>query len=239
MVEKANISVEQDVAVPDAAESAVAPKPKTKKAVRKKRALSPKTKRTKAQRTAEMRQSIIDAAAYVVGKRGYAEASISRITEKAGIAQGTFYLYFSSRQDLFDQLLPDVGRDMLEFIRESVHGASSFYEVEERGFRAFFQFCKKNPGFFRILNEAEVAAPKGYKKHFDVLVEHYVGSMKRSIDGGEITDFSDKELEALAYMMMASRSYLYMAYVKDKGTKGDIPDWVVQAYMKVVHRGIG
>ena len=212
---------------------------KTKQVSRKKRALSPKAKRTKAQRAAEMRQSILDAAAHVVGRRGYAEASISRITEKAGIAQGTFYLYFDSRQDLLDQLLPDVGREMLEFIRDAVHGASDFYEVEERGFRAFFQYCKKNPGFFRILNEAEVAAPKGYKKHFDLLVKHYVASMKRSIERGEITEFSDKELEALAYMMMASRSYLYMAYVKDKGTKGNIPEWVVDAYMKVVHRGIG
>ena len=57
------------------------------------------------------RKGLFQAAAYVVGKHGYANASIGRITERCGLAQGTFYLYFDSRQDLFDQLLPAVGEE--------------------------------------------------------------------------------------------------------------------------------
>ena len=52
----------------------------------------------------------------VVGEQGYAGASIALITQRAGLAQGTFYLYFDSREDLFDQLLPEVGQELLDFL---------------------------------------------------------------------------------------------------------------------------
>ena len=37
---------------------------------------------------------LLEAAAQVVGTDGYADASISKITQLAGVAQGTFYNYF-------------------------------------------------------------------------------------------------------------------------------------------------
>ena len=49
------------------------------------------------------RQALFAAAALVVGEYGYEETSITRITEKAGVAIGTFYNYFETRQELFDQ----------------------------------------------------------------------------------------------------------------------------------------
>ncbi len=198
---------------------------------------APARRATRQERAEKTRLRILRAAAKIVGEYGYADASIGRITEAANIAQGTFYLYFNSRQDLFDVLLPRVGQDMLEFIRAKVHGASSYYEVEERGFRAFFDFLSKNPGFFRILNEAEVAAPKAHAEHLRILTTAYVGSLKRAIDNGEIRNFSEKELETLAYVFQASRSYLYLCHIKGKRRK-KLPEWVVQTYMKLVRDGL-
>jgi AcrR family transcriptional regulator len=191
-------------------------------------------------RTEELRNKIFAAAADVVGRLGYADASINRITEVAGIAQGTFYLYFESRQALFDELLPHVGSDLIDYLKKKVSGAANFMEVEERGFRAFFKFLDTNPGFFRILNEAEVAAPKAHEKHMALLTEHYVSSLQRSVDKGEIKTFQKQELEVLACVFQAARSYLYLRYVKDKGTgkTRKLPNWVVDTYMKLVKNGL-
>lgn len=188
------------------------------------------------QRTEELRNRIFAAAAKIVGDHGYADASIDRITELAGMAKGTFYLYFSSRQDLLDELLPHVGTDLITYLRAEVSGAKTFFEVEERGFRAFFSFLKNNPGFFRILNEAEVAAPVAHAKHMALVTAHYVSSMQRSVERGEIKNFRDKELEALAYVFQSARSYLYMRYVKDRRLRKP-PEWVVEAYMKLIRGG--
>src|SRR5882762_5560618 len=64
------------------------------------------------------RRRLFAAAIKVVGKYGYAGASVARITEEAGVAQGTFYLHFESRQVLLDQLLPAVGEDVTTAVRE-------------------------------------------------------------------------------------------------------------------------
>lgn len=184
------------------------------------------------------RQAIFEAAAKVVGEHGYADASITRITEAAGIAQGTFYLYFDSRQALFDELLPHVGQDMLHVIRDRVAGAKDVYDVEERGFRAFFGYLKDNPGFFRILNEAEVAAPLAHKKHFKLLSDHYVESLERGLKAGQIRQFDREELETVAYMFMAARSYLYLRYVKGRTGVRTLPEKVVKTYMKLVRDGL-
>lgn len=192
---------------------------------------------TREERAESLKQKIFEAAAKVVGDYGYAEASIGRITDEAGIAQGTFYLYFESRQALFDVLLPHVGEDMVSYIGKNVSGSLTFLEVEERGFRAFFEYLRLNPGFFRVLNEAEVAAPVAHAAHMKLLTDRYIKSLGRSLKNGEIKNYKYEELETLAYLLQAARSYLYLCHIKGKSRK-KLPDWVVETYMKVVRSGI-
>lgn len=51
------------------------------------------------------KQAIVEAATECFSKRGYHDTSISDIIERAGIARGTFYLYFKSKQDVFRFIL--------------------------------------------------------------------------------------------------------------------------------------
>ena len=79
-------------------------------------------------KNSETRRRLIEAAGLVVGKYGYAGASIARITAKAGVAHGTFYLHFANQQALFDVLLPELGRSMLDAISAAVRDSSSLEE---------------------------------------------------------------------------------------------------------------
>ncbi len=56
---------------------------------------------------AERRRQILSAAKHVFAERGYHNASISGIIAQAGIARGTFYLYFSSKRIVFDSLFDE------------------------------------------------------------------------------------------------------------------------------------
>lgn len=197
-----------------------------------------KKKKTRAEKSIENRNSILEAAAEIVGELGYAEASIARITQRAGLAQGTFYLYFDSRQALFDELLPHMGQGLLDFLHRRVEGATDMLEVEERGFRGFFDYLQQNPSFFRVLNEAEVAAPQAYETHFTKLRERYVDSLERSWNRGQLPGYAREELEVLAYILMAARSYLYLRYSKDESGPKPIPDWVVNAFRKFIAGGL-
>jgi TetR/AcrR family transcriptional regulator, fatty acid metabolism regulator protein len=53
------------------------------------------------------RRQILDAATEVFAERGYHKASISDVIDRAGIARGTFYLYFSSKHSVFAAILDE------------------------------------------------------------------------------------------------------------------------------------
>ena len=124
-------------------------------------------KKTRAQKSEEARAALFQAAAEIVSEYGYVDASISRITQHANLAQGTFYNYFTSRQDIFDQprfRLP-APRDAGRYPERAIMGRT-FLEREELAFRAFFDFLKKAPYFLRILNEVEISVLRGVSAAF-------------------------------------------------------------------------
>jgi len=55
--------------------------------------------------TAERRAEILEAARALFVRDGFAEASVSRIVREVGVAQGTFYYYFESKEAVLDALL--------------------------------------------------------------------------------------------------------------------------------------
>src|SRR6202048_1804855 len=184
------------------------------------------TKPNRAERKAWTRRKIFHPATKIVGKYGYAEASVARITEEAGVAQGTFYNHFENRQELLDQLLPMIGTEMVRFIRERTGTAHAARQEIER-FGAFFDFIREVPEFLRILNEAEFFAPIGSQKHLDNIVTSYVRILQRARDAGAIEDFSDQEFEAIVHMFMGARGYLSQRYSYSGGKVTDVPDHVI------------
>lgn len=192
----------------------------------------------RAQQTEDTHKRLFHAAAKVVGSQGYAAASVSLITQEAGVAQGTFYNYFNSRQDLLDQLLPSLGQELHEFVRERIRGSRSAVQREERQIRAFFDFLMLRPEFYRILHEAEMYAPEGYRQHFRNVERVFVVGLEGDLRRGEIKGLEPKELEVASYIMMAARDYLMIRYGRYDNKVKEIPEWVIQAYMKVVTNGV-
>ena len=195
------------------------------------------TKLNRIERNAWTKQKIFDAATKVVGKYGYAEASVARITEEAGVAQGTFYNHFENRQELLDQLLPKIGIDMVQFIRARTGTAHAARQEIER-FGAFFDFIREVPEFLRILNEAEFFAPHGYQQHLDNISTAYVRILRRARLAGAIEDYSDEEFEAIVHMFMGARGYLSRRYSYSRDGVTAVPDHVTSAYTKLITRGL-
>lgn len=84
------------------------------------------------------RRRILDAAETVFGELGYYEASVSEITRQAGVAQGTFYIYFHSKREIFVELVEDLGARLRAATRTAMADVPDRLEAERRGFIAFF-----------------------------------------------------------------------------------------------------
>jgi AcrR family transcriptional regulator len=178
------------------------------------------------------------AAAKIVGKDGYAAASVARITARARVAQGTFYLHFANRQALLDELLPAIGQTMLKFIAERVDLSASEEEREIARFRAFFEFLKEVPEFLRILDEAEFFAPTGFQQHLDNVSGRYIRILQRALAAGATNPFSEKELEVIAYLLLGARAYLARRYAYGEKGPQPIPGYVLSAYEKLLTGGL-
>lgn len=195
-----------------------------------------KDKLTRAEKNELTKKNLFDAAVKVVGEMGYRQASVADITARAEIAQGTFYNYFESKQHILDELLPELGKKLLEYLGEQV-GDATHLEREERSIRAYFQFIRNNPEFYRILTEAQVYAPRSFKTHVDNLLRNYVHSLNRTKANGFLSEYSPEEFEALAAILLGARVYLTNQFRTGKSRTA--PEHVIQTFMKFVSMGLG
>lgn len=191
-------------------------------------------KMTRQERNADVRQRLFGAAAAIVGERGYDEASIARITDRAGVALGTFYKHFPTRQALLDELLPMLGKEMIAFIQAQVDAIGPELEREIARFAAFFDYLHREPGFLRILNEAEFAAPEAFRRHIDNVAIPFHRILMRARDRGEVRAMSDGELEAIVHMLIGARGYLSQRYAGAGPIDGD----VLSAYATLMRCGL-
>ncbi len=138
----------------------------------------------KGQRT---RRSLLLAAEQVFGALGYHDASIVKITEEAGVAQGTFYLYFASKQQIFDEVVDDLNQRVRRAMSEASRGAATRFEAERLGFAGFFQFTAEHPNLYRIIRQAEFVSPQAMRRHYETIIAHYIPSLTEAMDKGEVT----------------------------------------------------
>src|SRR5579862_7413974 len=80
------------------------------------------------------RRRLLDAAEDVFAELGYHDASIVRIVERAGVAQGTFYIYFRSKQEIFEELVADLNARLREAMSAAAAEGVDRLDAERRGF---------------------------------------------------------------------------------------------------------
>ena len=69
------------------------------------KAAPPKPPSSRAERTLERRQAIIDAAMDEFIARGYAATRLDDVARRAGVAKGTIYLHFKDKESMFEELI--------------------------------------------------------------------------------------------------------------------------------------
>ena len=167
------------------------------------------------------------------------DACVARITEKAGVAQGTFYNYFESRQDLLDQLLPSISVRLLEHVKQKVREAEDSPIARERArITAFFEFLEQTPHLFKMLHEGEIHAPEGFRRHAALQTQSYEKAMLREHEKGYLKGVAASEIPAIAEIMMGARHWLSTRFCVKDGEIVQPPPDVIDTYMKLTVRGL-
>jgi AcrR family transcriptional regulator len=181
------------------------------------------------------RQRILDAAERVFAELGFHEASVVRITESAGVAQGTFYIYFPGKKELFDELVDDLNRRVRRAMSEASERASTRLDAERLGFAAYFAFVAEHPALYRIMRQAEFVSPDKLRQHYDRIVSGYAERLEEAMVGGEIPA---GEPELMAWALMGLGEMVGMRWVLWNGGR-PVPDRVLAGTAAVVARILG
>lgn len=128
-----------------------------------------KTPRT--ERGRKTLRKLLDAAADEFGERGFHEASISSITRRAGVALGSFYTYFDSKEALFQALVADMSEAVKVSARKAITPAMSPLEIERAALAAFLDFSTEHKEIYRIIDEAEFVDPASYRIHYETIAK--------------------------------------------------------------------
>jgi AcrR family transcriptional regulator len=169
----------------------------------------------KAPRTARGERTmrkILDAAREEFGERGFSDSSIVGITQRAGVALGTFYTYFDSKEALFQALVRDMSAQVRDNVGPAFSGAMDGLDGERRALTAFLRFAHDHRDIYRIIDESEFVDPAAYREHYETTANRIAARLAAAREKGEIGRFTDDELGVLSWAMMGANVFLGLRF---------------------------
>lgn len=146
-------------------------------------------------------RKLLDASAIEFGEKGFHEASVSSITRRAGVALGSFYTYFDSKEALFRALVQDMSENVRANARAALAPEMSAIEIERAALSGFLRFAREHKEIYRIIDEAEFVDPASYRAHYETVAERIAARLQAGSASGEFRPGLG-ELEAWAIMGM-------------------------------------
>jgi AcrR family transcriptional regulator len=155
------------------------------------------------------RQLLLEAAEAVFGEKGYERASIAEITQRAGVAQGTFYVYFPDKRVIFTELVRDLNDRLRDHVLAALDGLTDRMEIEHARFESFFTFICAHRNLYRIVRQAEFVDEDLYRWYYRRIADGYAAGLAGSMEQGQIRQ-ADPEI--LAYCLMGIADFVGMRW---------------------------
>ena len=181
------------------------------------------------------RRRLLESAERIFAELGYHEASIVKITEAAGVGQGTFYLYFDSKKAVFDEVVLDLNARVRHAMTEAAAPGATRAEKELLGFGAFFRFTAEHPALYRIIRQAEFVSPEILHLHYERLTSGYTAGLRQAMDAGEVADGDE---EVLAWSLMGIGELVGMRWILWNG-EPEMPEHVFDELARIIVRTLG
>jgi hypothetical protein len=108
---------------------------------------------------------------------------------------------------------------------------------ERRALESFLWFARAHRDVYRIIDEAEFVDAAAYREHYETTATRIAARLIAGRDAGEISpDYSDEELEVLAWALMGANVFLGLRFAVWSSTD---PKMVADATAKLLRKGLG
>ncbi|TCP30623.1 TetR family transcriptional regulator [Scopulibacillus darangshiensis] len=117
------------------------------------------------QKQEEKYQALLQAAMDIITEKGFEKASVAEIVKKAGVAHGTYYLYFTSKNSIVPAIAEYIFEQQLEDLKEKTDDANDIWTQLKtlidstfnitRTYKELIIFCYSGMAFYHSFEKWE------------------------------------------------------------------------------------
>ncbi len=162
----------------------------------------------------ERRRQLLDAAIRVFGAKGYHQTQVSDVIAEAGVARGTFYLYFKSKREIFDCIMTELFRQVREQVQSLPREAVDKIPAQLLGnIQRATDLLLDNPSLAKILFNESV----GLDAELDERLQKFYGQLldliRRGLTQGQEMGFvREGDKQVLAMALLGSLKEIFYQY---------------------------
>ena len=152
------------------------------------------------------KDQIMNAAQFVVASKGYDQARMDDIVEKAQLSKGAIYWYYKSKKDIYLSLIDYWFNEYSAGVLKSLEDKDSSSEQLKSLFDYFVDQFDKNPDTFKIMVEfwrtsgLDVDFNNKLQEIYSQFLEYIIDIIKNGIDSGEFKEV-DPRITALSILI--------------------------------------
>lgn len=184
----------------------------------------------------ERREQIIQASIQVFAAKGYFQAQISDIIEKADIARGTFYLYFKGKREIFDEIISIIFKRLRAEVKGLPREAVDQIPIElYRNLKRVCQLFLKESWMIRILFSETSGLDPDLDQKLKQFYDQTLDIIRRGLQQGCDMGFVRKaNFDILSISLLGGLKELF--YQSDlKIIQADLSLFVDELYSFIVH----
>jgi AcrR family transcriptional regulator len=168
----------------------------------------------------ERRRQLMDFAAARFAENGYHPTSVAEIVQGMGVGKGVFYWYFSSKEELFLEILREAQHGLRRKQQQAIGEEPDPLRRIELGIRASMGWLAENRHLFTLFQFAaseERFAPS-LRRGSDVAVDDVVRHVKEGIVAGRIRDTDPL---VLTHAVLGVTNHLARNFIFERGEAAD------------------
>lgn len=187
----------------------------------------------------EKRKKIIDAGKYEFSRVSLEEASIKNIAENAEIARGSFYQYFTSKEDLLSYIL-EINRETIdkkiESLSKSANGDIFKFYINMYDDLSNKCFDSENQGIYRKIFQNIKACDENIYEQMEKKKENKLKEVRKLIDKTKLKIDNEEDIDRMIEILNAVTMNSVIRSIKNKDKEESKKEFLRK--IEIIKRGM-
>lgn len=173
---------------------------------------------------------ILDAAISVFAEKGFFNATVSEVARRAGVADGTIYLYFKGKDDLLIRLFEEIMARINERLRAAIASAPTAPEKLKAIVRAQAELVEAEPAFAEVICVELRQSSKFMKEYENPGFKAYLKLIAEVIEEGQHSGAFEPGCDPhlLARALFGALDELHLSWLLSRSRRFDLHDAAAQ-----------